>query len=105
MEFRNIKDFFKNNPELLNDSNVQDLMDYTREMEGEVQDKMIKKNYEKEDRLIIFLNEILLSINDIKKQEMEWERWKLGEPVNYKECLKNLKSSIIKFYIDNNISI
>lgn len=102
MKFQNPKDFFENS-ESLNDKDVQRLIGYTRELEGEIQDREIQDKYTKEILLKEFLNEVLNSINDIQRQDMEYERWNLGEKVDFRECILNLKKSIINFKEDNKI--
>jgi hypothetical protein len=43
---KNIKQLFRRNPGLLEKPEVQELLDYCRELEGEVFEKKIEDNYD-----------------------------------------------------------
>jgi hypothetical protein len=47
----NIKDLFKKRPDLLAELEVKKLIEHTKELEGEIFEKNIEDNYDKENML------------------------------------------------------
>ncbi len=56
--FKDYKKIFKNNNELLNKSEVQELIEYVSELEGLIMDNNISKTYSKEKILFNILMDI-----------------------------------------------
>ena len=61
---KSISQIFRNNRELLDTPEVQELAEYTRELEGLVMDKKIEDNYDKEDILLGIIRDIYSSCKE-----------------------------------------
>ena len=93
---KSINQIFRNNRELLDVPEVQELAEYTRELEGLVMDKKIEDNYDKEDILLGIIRDIFISCKDTLEQDELHQRFPSEvEPIaDYKESLVNLKRFI-----------
>ena len=93
---KSINQIFRNNRELLDVPEVQELAEYTRELEGLVMDKKIEDNYDKEDILLGIIRDIFTSCKDTLEQDELHQRFPSEvEPIaDYKESLVNLKRFI-----------
>ena len=60
----NIKDLFKKRPDLLAELEVKKLIEHTKELEGEIFEKKIEKNYDKNHMLKSMLQDILSSCKE-----------------------------------------
>lgn len=93
---KSINQIFRNNRELLDVPEVQELAEYARELEGLVMDKKIEDNYDKEDILLGIIRDIYSSCKDTLEQDELHQRFPYEvEPIaDYKESLVNLKRFI-----------
>lgn len=102
--FNNMKkprDFFRDKPELLNESSVLDLIDYCQELEGELLEKKRVEKYNKEQILLQFIKELHDSCKTLEEQEEESKRFRETPSVNFQEAVSNLKTYIENFRKDN----
>jgi len=61
---KSISQIFRNNRDLLDTPEVQELAEYTRELEGLVMGKNIEESYDKEDILLGIIRDIYSSCED-----------------------------------------
>lgn len=103
--FKDYKKIFKNNNELLNKSEVQELIEYVSELEGLIMDNNISKTYSKEKILFNILKDIYESCKDLIKREEENIRFKFNDNIDFKSSIKSLKKYIEKSDEDFNLKL
>ena len=76
-----------------------DCEDKIQELEGDIVDLRfdLKKSKDKEIIYKDILFNIELSLNELFKREQENERFSLGENIDYKEAVVNLKKSLDEY--------
>jgi hypothetical protein len=85
---------------------VEELIDYCQELEGQVMENVIDKQYDKELILLGMVRDIYDSCGSIEEQEMLHERYPNDFPeVNYKNIVVNLKRYIQKMISENKLPI
>lgn len=90
----------------MNEPEVQELIDYCQELEGQVISRNIDDVYDKELIYLEMIRDIYNSCNDIGEQEMLNERYPNEFPqVDYKEMVVNLKIYIEKMARENKLLI
>jgi len=69
------------------------------ELEGEIVELkfQLKKSKDKEMNYLDILSNIDTSLKILFKREQENERFNLGDEVDYRECVKNLKSGLDEY--------
>lgn len=102
---KRIRDFFKSNKELLDEPEVLLLIDYCQELEGQLQDIEMSKQYDKERVLMEFISDVYKSCKDLEKQDEESIRWNETPRVDYTEAIKTLKTYISEFCRINKITL
>ena len=103
---KSIHQIFKDNEHLMDLGPVEELIDYCQELEGQVMDTVIEKQYDKELILLGMIRDIYDSCGGIEEQEMLHERYPNDFPeVNYKEIVGNLKIYIQKMIRENKLPI
>jgi len=104
---KSINQIFRNNLDLLDTPEVQELAEYTRELEGLVMDKNIEESYDKEDILLGIIRDIYSSCKDTLEQDELHKRFPTEvEPVeDYRESIKNLKRFISNMCRENRINL
>tara|TARA_B110000211_G_scaffold225335_1_gene277392 strand:- start:828 stop:1145 length:318 start_codon:yes stop_codon:yes gene_type:complete len=103
--FKDYKKIFKNNNELLNKSEVQELIEYVSELEGVIMDNNITKTYSKEKILFNILKDIYESCEDLIRKEEENIRFKFNDNIDFKSSIKSLKKYIEKSDEDFNLKL
>ena len=88
---KNINQIFKNNKELMAHDEVQELMDYCVELEGQVVEKKIDDTYSKEEIYLQILKDIYDSCDKTLEYDQLSERFKEKPRVDFKEAVINLK--------------
>jgi hypothetical protein len=88
---KNINQIFKNNKELMAHDEVQELMDYCVELEGQVVEKKIDDTYSKEEIYLQILKDIYDSCDKTLEDDQLSERFKETPRVDFKEAVINLK--------------
>lgn len=97
-------DFFKTNPTLLDEPEVQQLLAYCESLEDELVDFKFEKSNNKELVMLDMLKEVVKSCDAIAKQEMEHERF--GYPLpDYSEAIRSLRSYIFEMNRINKLRI
>lgn len=91
---RSPREIFKNNPSLLNEPEVEELLGYCEKLEGELIDLKFEKEKNKELAMKDMLQELIKGCNDLEKEQAEHDRFGYDAP-NYQESILNLKSYIL----------
>lgn len=89
----------------MDDPEVKELIDYARELEGQVIDATQTKQYSFEDKLTELIREIYLDINNTLANDEEAQRFGETPRVDYEEAVKNLKKYLMEFARDNNFRL
>jgi hypothetical protein len=85
----------------MDEPEVQELIDYCRELEGKFMEVEINKQYDKEDILINLIRDIYESCNVTMRDEEDSIRFEETPRVDFKNTIGNLKKyidSINKLY-------
>lgn len=91
---KSIREIFKNNPSLLDEPEVMQLLNYCEELQDEIVEFKFQKTDNKELAMLDMLKEVIKGCNAVEKEQMEHERY--GYPVpNYQETISNLKNYIL----------
>ena len=88
---KNITQIFQGNEHLMDLHPIEELIDYCRELEGQVLDRKIQDEYDKEKHYVQMFKEIYQSCNDTLKDDEIAERFKETPRVDFKETISNLK--------------
>jgi hypothetical protein len=103
---KSISQIFKGNEHLMDLSPVEELIGYTQELEGQVFEKKIEDNYDKEHMLKSMLQDILYSCRDFEKNNELAERYpKMYEKDDAETLVKNLKNYIMNMNNDNKLGL
>lgn len=70
---------------------VDELIEYCRELEGRVVERNIDDTYDKENIYLQIIKDIYESCNKTLEDQMISERFKETPPVDFKEAIENLK--------------
>ena len=99
---KDINKIFEKNEDLMNHPEVIELIDYCRDLEGEILDTQINKRYSKEVILLEFLKEISSGCDTIIETQKENKRFKFDD-IDFEEAMYGLNRNIKKFFEDNNL--
>ena len=102
---KSINQIFRNNKSLLDEPEVQELVEYTRELEGIVMEKNIDENYDKEHVLKSMLRDIVKGIDLTIKDDEESIRFNETPRVDYEQSVKNLRDYIRDMCLENRINL
>lgn len=102
---KSINQIFKKNPELLYNEEVNELVEYCRELESDVMNNKYVINFSVEDKLAQLVRELNLSIDELIKEDKESIRFGEIQRVDYEDAIKNLKDYIVKFSTDNHFEL
>jgi hypothetical protein len=91
---KNINQIFKNNKHLIEHPEVQELIDYCRELEGKFMEVEINKQYDKEDILINVIRDIKESCEQTINDNEESIRFNEIPRVDFEKSVVNLKKYI-----------
>jgi hypothetical protein len=91
---KSISQIFKHNRELMDEPEVQELIEYCRELEGQVMDRKIDDNYDKEHVILGMLKDILTGIDETLKEDEESVRFNEIPRVDFKFSLINVRKYI-----------
>lgn len=91
---KNINQIFKNNKHLMDSLEVMELIEYCRELEGDVMDVEINKQYDKEEVLHNIVKEIHSSCHQLISDEEESVRFGETPRVDFEKSILNLKEYI-----------
>ena len=93
---KNIHHLFKTNPSLLDNVEVQELIEYCRELEGVILERKIEDEYSKEQYYAQVFKDIYQSCNDTLNDDALAERFKETPRVDFKETISNLKKYMLE---------
>jgi hypothetical protein len=103
---KNINQIFKNNKHLMDEPEVIELVEYTRELEEIVLQRKIEDSYDKEHMLRSMLLDILTSCRDMEETNQLSERYPgMYEKSDAESLVKNLKTYILDMNYKNNLGI
>ena len=88
---KNINQIFKNNTSLMDHPEVDELIEYCRELEGKVVERNIDDTYDKENIYLQIIKDIYESCDKTLEDKMISERFKETPSVDFKEAIENLK--------------
>ena len=91
---KNKLEIFKKAPDLLDEPEVQELLDYCERLEDELVDLKFDKEKSKELIMLDMIKEVIKGCNAIQKEQLEHERFGYEAP-NYQATISNLKSYIL----------
>lgn len=91
---KNKLEIFKKAPDLLDEPEVQELLDYCERLEDELVDLKFDKEKSKELIMLDMIKEVIKGCNAIEKEQLEHERFGYEAP-NYQATISNLKSYIL----------
>ena len=103
---KNINQIFKNNKHLMDEPEVIELVEYTRELEEIVLQRKIEDSYDKEHMLKSMLSDILTSCRDMEDTNQLADRYPgMYEKSEDESLVKNLKTYILYMNYKNNLGI
>ena len=103
---KSISQIFKGNEHLMDLSPVEELIDYTQELEGQVLDRVVNDVYNKEHMLKSMLQDILTSCRDMEETNQLAERYPgMYEKSDAESLVKNLKTYILDMNYKNKLGI
>ena len=99
---KNKLEIFKKAPDLLDEPEVQELLDYCERLEDELVDLKFEKEKSKELIMLDMIKEVIKGCNAIQKEQLEHERFGYEAP-NYQATISNLKSYMLEICRINKI--
>ena len=103
---KNIKQLFRGNLDLLEKPEVQELIEYTQELEGQLLERKIEDSYDKEHMLKSMLQDILISCRDMEDTNQLADRYPgMYEKSDAESLVKNLKTYILDMNYKNKLGI
>lgn len=103
---KNINQLFRKNPSLLDNPEIQELIVYIQELEGEVLDRKIDDNYDKEHMLKSMLSDILSSCREYEDNKILQDRYPdLYKNIDADTLVKNLMVYILDMNRKNNLKL
>ncbi|MDO8316223.1 MAG: hypothetical protein Q7T12_01725 [Flavobacterium sp.] len=91
---KSIREIFKNNPSLLNEPEVAQLLEYCEQLQDEIVEFKFQKTNNKELAMLDMLKEVIKGCDAIEKEQAEHERFGYDAP-NHQETISNLKRYIL----------
>jgi hypothetical protein len=103
---KSVSQIFKGNEHLMDLSPVEELIEYTQELEGQVFEKKIQDNYDKEHTLKTMLQDILNSCRDMEETNELSERYPgMYDKTDAESLVKNLKTFILDMNYKNKLGL
>lgn len=103
---KNIKQLFRRRPDLLEKPEVQELIQYTQELEGQVMETKVNESYDKEHVLKSMLSDILLSCREYEENKLLQERYPdQYEKIDSDNLVKSLMGYIMEMNVKNNLGL
>lgn len=103
---KNINQIFKDNEHLMDLNPVEELIEYCRELEGEVLEKKIEDTYDKEHMLKTMLSDILSSCREYEQNKILKDRYPdLYNELDADSLVKNLMEYIITMNAKNDLRL
>ena len=103
---KNIKQLFRGNLDLLENKEVQELIEYTQELEGQLLERKVEDTYDKEHMLKSMLSDILSSCREYEENKILEDRYpELYEKVDADSLVSNLMDYIISMNAKNDLRL
>lgn len=103
---KNINQIFKNNEHLMDLSPVEELIEYTIELEGQVLERKIDDTYDKEHVLKTMLSDILSSCREYEENKVLQDRYPdLYQKLDADDLVNNLMDYIISMNAKNDLRL
>jgi len=103
---KNIKQLFRRNPGLLDKPEVQELIEYTQELEGQVLERKVEDTYDKEHMLKSMLSDILSSCREYEENKVLQNRYpELYKNIDADTLVRNLMDYIISMNVKNDLRL
>ena len=103
---KNIKQLFRGNLDLLENKEVQELIEYTQELEGQVMERKVEDSYDKEHMLKSMLSDILSSCREYEENKILQDRYpELYKNIDADSLVKNLMDYIISMNVRNDLRL
>jgi hypothetical protein len=103
---RSISQIFKDNEHLMDLDPVEELIEYTQELEGQVMETKVNESYDKEHVLKSMLSDILLSCREYEENILLQERYPdQYEKIDSDNLVKSLMGYIMEMNVKNNLSL
>jgi hypothetical protein len=103
---KNIRQLFKGEEYLMDFAPVDELIEYCRELEGQILERKVEDNYDKEHMLKSMLQDILTSCRDMEDTNQLADRYPgMYEKSDAESLVKNLKTYILDMNHKNNLGI
>ena len=103
---RNIVQIFKGNEHLMYLGPVEELIEYTQELEGQVMERNIDDKYDKEHILKSMLTDILSSCREYEENKILQDRYPdLCQNIDADSLVKNLMNYIIDMNLKNGLKL
>ena len=103
---KNIKQLFRGNLDLLENKEVQELIEYTQELEGQLLERKIEDSYDKEHMLKSMLSDILSSCREYEENKILEDRYlELYKKVDADSLVSNLMDYIISMNAKNDLRL
>jgi hypothetical protein len=90
---KSIREIFKNDPSLLDEPEVVQLLEYCEQLQDEIVEFKFQKTNNKELAMLDMLKEVIKGCDAIEKEQAEHARFGYDAP-KYKETISNLKRYI-----------
>ena len=102
----NINQIFKNNTSLMDHPEVDELIEYCRDLEEKVLETKIQDTYDKEHMLKTMLSDILTSCKEYEQNKILEERYpQLYKKIDADDLVKNLMNYIVSMNAKNNLRL
>ena len=103
---KSISQIFKGNEHLMDLQPVEELIEYTQDLEGQVMERKVEDNYDKEHMLKSMLSDILSSCREYEENKILEDRYpELYEKVDADSLVRNLMDYIISMNTKNNLRL
>lgn len=101
---KSINKIFETNKSLMDEPEVEELIEYCRELESDIIESKQLKQFSFEDKLTSLVIEIYDGIKEVENQQKEYDRWgddsTFSEP-DYRKCVENLGNYLRDFSKNN----
>jgi hypothetical protein len=103
---KSISQIFKGNEHLMDLQPVEELIEYTQELEGQVLERKVEDSYDKEHMLKSMLSDILASCREYEENKILQDRYPdLYQSIDADTLVKNLMAYIFDMNRKNDLRI
>ena len=103
---KSISQIFKGNEHLMDLDPVEELIEYTQELEGQVMETKVNDSYDKEHILKSMLSDILSSCREYEENKLLQERYPdQYEKIDSDNLVTSLMGYIVEMNVKNNLGL